>query len=93
MPKYPENDRRGLHVPVEDLKISPEEAKIIAQVVSKIEPGPMNWHATPAMHAAQGYLTRMDVLMLNRYLMVSPIPGAQELLDRLRTAVSKEERK
>lgn len=87
-PQYPPTDRLGLGMPLEGLSISPEESEIIRQALPLDDPA--GWYSIAKNHAAYGYLTKIDVLMLNRFLMQSPIPGAQELLERLRAAITKD---
>lgn len=70
--------------------LSPAEAQVIAEAQDERADN-MGMRQTAKEHAAAGYLTRQDILVLNYPLMTDPDPRAPALLDRLRTAITKEQ--
>lgn len=84
-------DAASLSATVEGLRLSPEEQDVIA-AMGVPSHDPLEMRQTAFRHAAEGQLTRGDVLILNHPLMMNPSPVAQKLLERLRAAVSVNER-
>ena len=72
---------------VAGLALSAQEQQILA-ALQPAHDDPMRFLAAAKLHAAAGFLTQQDALMLNYPLMINPEPAAQALLAKLRAAVS-----
>jgi hypothetical protein len=73
------------------MTLTPAEQQAVNDALLVPRDDPMGMRALARQHAAAGYLTRQDVMILNYPLMTNANPAVQALLNKMRAAASENE--